>query len=65
MEDHGFVVRWRGAGGILHKYRFEPTSTGYRRIEYEQIGTQWREVGWEPVEAVAIEMSGEIEGDDS
>lgn len=65
MEDHRFVVRWRGADGILRKYRFEPTRTGYRRIEYEQIDTQWREVGWESVEEVAIELTGQITGDGS
>ena len=55
MTDGAFAVRWRGVDGVGRKMRFEPTCSGHLRIEVEWTGVQWREVGSEPVEHVAIE----------
>lgn len=64
MTRGSFDVRWRGLDGVTRKYRFEATCTGHLRIECEWTGIQWREVGREPVEEVAIETAdGVVEVD--
>ena len=53
------TVAWTGTDGIRWKFVFEPDEAGeYWRVEYEQLGETWRQVGREPVENVAIDTSG-------
>ena len=50
------TVAWTGADGVRRKFVFEPDENGeYWRVEYEQLGDVWRQVGREPVEDVVID----------
>lgn len=64
MTRGAFDVRWYGVDGVARKLSFEPMCAGHLRIEYEWTGIEWREVGREPVEEVAIETAeGTLEAD--
>ena len=50
------TVAWTGTDGVRRKLVFEPDEAGeYWRVEYEQLGETWRQIGREPVEDVAID----------
>ena len=60
MTDSAIDVRWCGIDGKFRKIRFEPICNDYLRIEYEWTRLEWREIGCEPVEEVAIETADGI-----
>jgi hypothetical protein len=54
-RSDALILRYDPVGRAPRRLRFEPTADGYERIEEVWNGCQWRGVGNESVDHLALE----------